>query len=155
METAAVVMMVEVMAVVPICPIMNGMPRVPPTRPITPVPRRTPAHPIRSPEPIIDNGSIDIHGLNDIILAIYILVTDNLYGYVIGFVFFHVDGRNVLIDVFGEHGLQHYQMFVAVGCFNDANIIDVTVAVEIQIDKSGIRIVEPLFEILQVFGLAE
>ena len=100
------VMMMVVMAAVPICPAMNGMPRVPPSGPPTPVPGRRPAYPIGTPKPVIDNRSVDIYRLDDIVLTVDVFVANNLYGDVIGFVLLDVDGSNILIDILSKHRLQ-------------------------------------------------
>ena len=46
-------------------------------------------------------------------------------------------------------------MLVAAGCFNHTNVIHITIAVEIQIDKRGVRVIQTLLKILKVFRLTE
>ena len=69
------------------CPTVVG---VPPTRPVTPVPRTMPRKPKIAPEPVVYYRSIDIYRLNDIVLAIYVLVNYYLNGYFVVFIFLHV-----------------------------------------------------------------
>jgi hypothetical protein len=54
---------------------------MPPTWPIVPIERRMPTYPRWSPEPIINNWTIDINRFYNIICTIYIFVTNNLHSY--------------------------------------------------------------------------
>lgn len=150
-----------VMVVVPIAPVpiqirRNAIVRMPPMRPIIPIPRRIPAHPIRTPKPIIDIRPIDIYGFDDIIGAVDILIADDLHGNALCLrVFLHKDRRHVLIHILGENGLDDHQVAITVRRLDDTQIIHLPVAVEVEIGESRVRIVEHILKLLQVFGLPE
>lgn len=150
-----------VMIVVPIAPVpidirRNAIVGVPPMRPIIPIPRRIPAHPIRTPKPIVDIRPIDIHGFDDIVGAIDILVADDLHGNTLTLrVFLYKDRCHVLIHIPGENRLDDHQVPITVSRLDDTQIIHLTVAVEVEIGESRVGVVEHIFKLLQVFGLPE
>ena len=78
---------------------------VPPTRVISPIPRTMPCVPGIAPEPIVDYRSVYIHRFDDIVDAIDIFVTDNLYGHLVFLVFLYVYGRYILVDILCQNGL--------------------------------------------------
>ena len=104
-ETASVMMVMEVTAVIYPIPISPAVPRMPPVGIITPIPGRAPAYPIGTPKPIVDDRPVDIHRLNHVIITIDILIADNLYRHIVRLVFLDVYRRYILIDIFRQHSL--------------------------------------------------
>lgn len=77
-----------------------------------------PTYPRRPPEPIVDHWTIDIYRLDDIVLAIDILITHYLYGDLILLVFLHKDRRHILVNILCQDGLDNHQVAVVIGCFD-------------------------------------
>lgn len=98
-ERAVRIVIVVPIAVVPIEEWIDAVVWTPPTRPISPIIRRMPADPCRSPEPIVDQWSIDIDWFDDVVCAIDILVANYLYGNLVVVVFLYKDRRNILVDI--------------------------------------------------------
>lgn len=98
-ERAVWIVIVVPIAVVPIEEWIDAVVWTPPTRPISPIIRRMPADPCRSPEPIVDQWSIDIDWFDDVVCAIDILVANYLYGNLVVVVFLYKDRRNILVDI--------------------------------------------------------
>lgn len=84
------VMMVRI-AVMPIPIMCPAVVNIPPVRVISPVPRAMPSVPSVAPEPIVYQRTIDIHGFNDIVHTIDILIADYLNGYIVVRVFLNID----------------------------------------------------------------
>lgn len=103
----------ECVAMVPVPVMCPATVNIPPTRVITPIPRTVPSVPIRTPEPIVDERSIDVHRLDDVVDAIYVLIADYLYRHIVRFVFLHIDGGNVLVNILCEDSLQNDESLVA------------------------------------------
>lgn len=109
-------------------------------RPIAPIPGRMVAIPRGTPEPIIDNRRIDIHGLDDIVGTIDIFVAHYLNGNSLcSLIFLHIDGGNILIDILRQNSLQEHQVAVAIRSLNDTDIIDLTIAVEVEVGEVLLR----------------
>ena len=106
-ETAAIVIVVVVIAAVVVCAVTYASVRSPPTRPIAPVPRRMPAVPSRTPKPVVDNRSIDIHRFDDVVFAVDILIAYHLYRDVICLIFLYIYTGNVLVDILCQNRLEH------------------------------------------------
>lgn len=98
-ERAVRIVIVVPIAVVPIEEWIDAVVWTPPTRPISPIIRRMPADPCRSPEPIVDQWSINIDWFDDVVCAIDILVANYLYGNLVVVVFLYKDRRNILVDI--------------------------------------------------------
>ena len=79
-RTDRMVIMVPI-AVIPIQEWINAMEWMPPMWIVSPIVWRMPTYPRRPPEPIVNNWTIDIYWFDNVIRAIYILVTNNLYSY--------------------------------------------------------------------------
>ncbi len=76
-----------------------------------------------------------VHRLNDVVRTIDVRCTDDLYvggGY--GIHFRH-EGGDVLINVWSENGLDHENVVPAFHCLHHAQIIDVSVAIEVKVGK--------------------
>jgi len=90
--------------------------RIPPSGPVTPIPGRGPTTtPCRSPEPIVDQGTIEIDGFDDIVLSIYIGIADNLHRYLVRRIALHDDRGNILIHILGQHSLKHHKTCISIG----------------------------------------
>ena len=113
------VMMVCV-ATMPIPVVCPTAVSVPPTRPVAPIPRAVPGVPGVAPEPIVDKRSIDKYRFYNVVSTVYILITYNLNGYVVRFVFLHIDGGYVLEYILCENSLQYNQTLVAFTRLYDA-----------------------------------
>lgn len=112
--------MMESIAVMPIPVMSPAVVCVPPTRVITPVPRTMPCVPCVAPEPVVDYRSVDIYRFDDVVRTIYILITYHLNTYFIILIFFYIDRSYILIDIFGENGLQYDQTLVSFACLHYA-----------------------------------
>jgi hypothetical protein len=111
-------MVVMPITVIPIQEWINAMVWMPPMWIVSPIVWRMPTYPRRPPEPIVDHWTIDIYRLDDIVLAIDILVTHYLYGDLILLVFLHKDRRHILVNILCQDGLNHHQVAVVIGCFD-------------------------------------
>ena len=143
----------ESIAVVPVPVMRPTAVCVPPTRIIAPVPRRLPCVPVRSPEPVVYNRSIDIYRLDDIVGSIDIFVAYHLYFYLVLFVFLYVYGGYVLEYILCQNSLKNDQPLVSFSCLHYAQVIDLPVSVEIQVTECAVRVVEHRLELLQVLSL--
>jgi len=154
-ERAIVVVVMPCIAVMPV-PVMRptGM-NVPPAGVIPPIPGTVPCEPCVRPEPVVDHRPIDIYGLDDIVRSIDVLVAYHLYGHLVLLVSLHIYRRDVLIDVFRQDSLQNDQPFVAFAGLHYAQVIHLSVAVEVEVAEHAVRIVEHRLELLQVLSLCE
>jgi len=153
MERTPVVMMMPCIAMIPIPITCPAVMYVPPTRVISPIPRTCPCIPCVAPEPIVYIGSIYIHRLDDVSRAIYIFIAYYLYRYIVGLVFLYIYRGYVLIDIFGQDSLQNNQALVTLSRLYNAQVIHLSVAIQIQITKCAVRIVEHRLELFQVLSL--
>lgn len=126
-----------------------------PTGPITPVPRRHITVPCRPPEPIVDNRSININRLNDIVLTIDIRIANHLYRSGLFAVFLYIDGSHILENIFRQYGLYQYHMGAILLDLDYTQVINRTVAVQIQVAQMQVGIVEFLLKLLQVLNFAK
>ena len=154
-ERAAVVMVMIGVAAMPVPVMCPASVCVPPSRPVTPVPRRMPCVPCVRPEPIVDDRTIDIHRLYHVVRTIDILVANYLNGNLVLLVFLHVYGGYVLEDILRQHRLQYDQTLVTLTGLYDTKVIDLPVAVQIQVTERAVGVVEHRLELLQVLSLCE
>ena len=152
-EGAPVVMMMECIAMMPIPVMSPAAVYIPPTRVISPVPRRRPSVPVRSPEPVVYNGSIDINRLDDIVGTIDVLIAYHLNGHLILFVFLHIDGSDILEYILCEDSLQHDQTFITFTRLHYAQVVHLSVAVQVQITERAVRVIKHRLELFQVLSL--
>lgn len=101
-------MVVMPITVIPIQEWIHAVVWMPPMWIIAPIVWRVPTYPRRTPEPIVDHWTIDIHWLNDIVLAIDIFVTNNLHGDLVFLVFLHKDRRHILVNILCQDGLDNH-----------------------------------------------
>ena len=154
-ERAAVVMVMIGVAAMPVPVMCPASVCVPPSRPVTPVPRRMPCVPCVRPEPIVDDRTIDIHRLYHVVRTIDILVANYLNGNLVLLVFLHVYGGYVLEDILRQHRLQYDQTLVTLTGLYDTKVIDLPVAVQIQVTERAVGVVEHRLELFQVLSLCE
>ena len=119
-ERAVVVVMMESIAVMPVPIVCPAVVCVPPVRVVTPVPRTMPCVPCVAPEPIVYYRTIDIYRFDDIIGAVYVLVTYHLNAYLVILVLLYIDRGYILIDIFGKNSLQYDQALVSFTCLDYA-----------------------------------
>lgn len=154
-ETATgVVVVISVNMVVVVIPdprIIAGVP----AGVITPVIRRVPANPSRSPEPVVNNRAIEIYRLNNIVGAIYILVTYDLHGHCLVGLTLNIDGGYILINVLCKHSLQDDKAVLPLPYFDDAQIVHHSVAVEVEVVEMALLGIEFFFKVLKIVHFAE
>jgi hypothetical protein len=114
-----------------------------------------PCHPRCSPEPVVDIWTVDIYRFDDIVRTIDILIPHHLYRDLVFLIFLHEDRCHVLVNIFCQYGLYHYQVTIAVGGLYHAQVIHFAIAVEVEVRECRIGVIEHLLELLQVFGLSE
>lgn len=105
---------------------------VPPFGPVAPIPGRSPAYPVVSPEPVINNRTIDIYRFDHVVATIDELITDNLHHYFLGSLFYQYSGH-ILIDVLRQNGLDNNQVVVAVLDLHYSEVVYLSVAVQVQV----------------------
>ena len=154
-ERAPVVVMMPCIAVMPVPIVRPTAMSVPPTRPVAPIPRTMPSVPCIAPEPIVDNRTVNIYWLDDIVGTIYVLIANYLNGNNIRLILLYIDRGNILIYILCEDRLQHDQTLVAFTRFYDAQVIYFTVSVEIEITESAVWVVEHRLELFQVLSLCK
>lgn len=150
----AVVVMVGI-AVVPIVIIRPDAMCIPPRGVVAPIPRRGVSVPIRTPEPVVDDGLVDIHGLDDIVGAVDILVTDDLNGYLVRLILLNIYRCHILVDVFRQDSLQHDEAFLAFSHFHHADIVNLAIADQVEVAERRVGVVEQGLKLLQVFWLVQ
>ena len=101
-------MVVVPVAVIPIDKRINAIVWTPVVWVIAPVVWRMPAYPARSPEPIIDNRTVDVYWFDDIIGTIDILITNDLNGNSLALLLLLEEDRSyILIDILGKYSLNN------------------------------------------------
>jgi hypothetical protein len=153
-RTAVMAMMVSV-AMTPIYVAGPACMCVPPARIITPIPRTVPSVPCVAPEPIVDQGPINIYGFYDVVRTIYILVANYLNGNLILLIFLHVYRGYVLEDILCQNRLQNDESLVTLTRFHNADVIHLSVTVQVQVTERTVRVVEHRLELFQVFSICE
>jgi hypothetical protein len=100
-------------------------------------------------------GADFLGGLDDRFNAVNIFVADDLqHRFSIGLLL-ELDDSHILIFRFGNHGLQHKRVDVAFIPVEHADIIDISIAVEVQVVYFRIRVIQPLLKIFRRRGLLE
>ena len=141
MNRVAVVMVLHVR--VHICLIVAEMVRsvvVIVVRIIVPVVRRTPVRIVGTTKTVIQRRANIVHRLDDIARTIDVRRTDDLY-VLRSKAHLHHDGGNILIDVGSQNRLDEQHMVAAFDGLKHAQIVDVTVVVEVEVgDHVGVRV---------------
>ena len=154
-ERAVRIVVVVPIAVIPIQERIHAIVWTPPTWPIAPIIWRVPAYPRCSPEPIINQWSIDIHWFDDIIGTIDILIAHHLYGDLVIGILLYEDRGHILVNILSQYSLNNHEVAVIIGSLNDAQIVHFSIAIEVEVGECRIRIIELLLKLLQVFGLSK
>ena len=152
-ERAPVVVMMPCIAAMPVPIMCPTVVYIPPIRVVTPIPWTMPCKPGIAPKPVVDNRSIDIHRLDDIVGTIHILVTNYLDGHFVLLVFLYVYRGYILKYIFSQDSLKNDQTFVTFARLNYAQIINLSVSVQIQITECAVRVIEHRLELFQVLSL--
>lgn len=155
MESAATMMMMECIAVMPIPIVCPTTMTVPPAGIISPVPRAVPCVPSIAPEPIVYNGPIDKYRFYYVVCTIDIFITDDLYFYLVFCIFLHVYGGYILEYVLREDSLQYDESLVPLTCLYYAQVVHLSVSIEIQVTECAVRVVKHRLELFQVLSLCE
>jgi len=154
--TAIRMMMVEGIYVMPIVVNHPAVVGIPVGRVVTPVIGRVPNSPTRSPEPVVDYRTGDIYRFNNIISAINILISNHLNGNLLCCrVALNKNGCHILVYVFCQYSLQNNQMPVLLIAFNNTQVVNSAITVEVEVRDTLLRIVQSLLKFFQVFCLAE
>ena len=155
-ERAVRMVVVPVVAAMPVRMVRTAVPAMPPVRIISPIPGRCPACPEGVPEPVVDVRTVDIHRLYHVVRTVYVLITDHLGGdFTCRFIFLYIYRGNILEHILCQYSLDNNQVLVVSGCLYHAQIIHHSVTVQVKIGKSGVRVIEHGFELLNVLNRAE
>jgi hypothetical protein len=155
MEGTTAVMIVECITVTPVPIVCPAGVAIPPSGVISPIPRTVPSIPTIAPEPVVYHRPINIHGFNHVVRTIDVLIADNLYFDLIFGIFLHVDGCYILEYILREDRLQNDKTLVSFAGLDYAQVIHLTIAIEVEITERAIRVVEHRLELLQVLSLCE
>lgn len=134
-ERAVRIVVVVPIAVIPIQERIYAIVWTPPTWPIPPVVRGVPAYPRWTPEPIINQWSVDIHWFDDIVGTIDILVAYHLYGDLVISILLDEDRGHILIDILSQYGLDDHEVAVVIGSLDDAQIVHFSIAIEVEVGE--------------------
>lgn len=154
-ERAVVMVVMVCVAVMPVHIPCYAVVMIPPAGVIAPIPRRTPCVPCGRPKPIVDNRTVDIYGFDDIVGTIYILIADDLNRNLVVGIFLYVYRGDILVDIFCQDSLQDDHTLRAFAYLYYADIIYVSVAIEVEVVVELTRVVELGLKFLQVLGLCE
>lgn len=122
---------------------------------ITPIPARPIRTVVAYPESIVNDRSCHIYRLIDVIIAIHVNIAYDLDLDGIVRAFFDFDGCHILENIFFKDSLDNDNVRIAFDRFDDPQIIDPAVAIEVKIRNLGFRVIEPPFKIFKVFRLAK
>ena len=144
---------VHVMVVVDMMPIVVHQPYIvciPIGWVVSPIVRRMPCVPSRSPKPVINDRCIDIYRFDDIIGSINIFITDYL---LCSFVTLYIDTCYVLENIFCQNGLQHNKMCIPIARFDNTQIVNLSVSVQVEVGDTVLWVIDLILKIFQVFCL--
>jgi len=152
-ERAPVVMMMVSVAVMPV-PVVRpaGVP-TPPTRPVIPVPGAMPCVPGIAPKPVVYQRTIDINGFYYVVGTVNVLIAYYLNTHLLICIFLYVDRSYILVDIFGENGLQYDQALAAFARLHYAQIVHLTVTIQVEVAERAVWVVEHRLELFQVLSL--
>lgn len=154
-ERAVVMVVMVCVAVMPVHIPCYAVVMIPPAGIVSPIPRRIPCVPCGRPKPIVDDRTVDIYGFDDIVGTIYILIADDLNRNLIRCIFLYVYRGDILVDIFCQDSLQDDHTLVALAYLYYADIIHVTIAIEVEVVVELTRVVELGLKFLQVLGLCK
>jgi len=155
MVTATRVVMVEFVYVmiiyIPVPRSVEGIDR----RIVAPIVRRVPCHPSRSPEPVVDDGAIEIDGFDNVVFAVEVGVADHLHGNCLVLFALNIDGSHILIYVFSKNGLEHYKSVFSFTYFDNTQIVNISVTIEVKVVQVSFLGVEFFFKLFEVVHFAK
>lgn len=122
---------------------------------VAPVPRRAPWLVIWSCKVCKDRRGDNIHRLYDVFWTVDVIGTDYLHIIRICAAYLGHQGCNILIYVWRKYCLDHKHVSPAVNGLHHAQIIHITVAVEVQVGQHVLRIVDKILKILYVCRLGK
>lgn len=122
---------------------------------VTPVPRRAPWPVIRSCQIGKDRRCGHIYRLYYVLWTVDVIGTDHLHIIRVCAAHFGHQGCNILIYVWCKYCLDHKHVSPAVNCLHHAQIVHVSVAVEVQVGQHVLRIVDKILKILYVCRLGK
>jgi hypothetical protein len=111
-----------------------------------------PVVPVWIPEPGVYYRTADVNRLDDVVTSVDVLVADYLNRNVFGFnVFFYKDGCNILVDVGSKDCLYHNVVVAVFYRLNAPEVVNFSVAVEVEV-RNGYRfVVESFLEVFNIF----
>ena len=119
-RTDRIMIMVPI-AMIPIDEWIYAIVWSPPMRIISPVVWRMPAYPCSTPKPIIDQRSMNIYRLYNIVRTINVFIAYHLYrNRLRSIIFLYEDRCYILVYILRKHSLNNHQMAIVIGCFNHA-----------------------------------
>lgn len=95
-----------------------------------------------------DQRSCDEHGLDDVFRSVYVGCAYNLYIACLGVGHLGDDGCHVLEYVGGEHGLDHEHVVAALQGLHHAEIIDISVSVQVEVAEHVGGVIDEVLELL-------
>ncbi len=114
-----------------------------------------PCVPCVAPEPVVYYRTVNEYRFDDVGLAVNVFIAYYLNAYLVFLVFLNVDRRNVLIDIFRQNSLQNDQSLVALARLYNAQIVYLTVPIQVEVAECAIRVVEHRLELFQVLSLCK
>lgn len=143
---------VHVVVVVDMMPIVVHQPYIvciPIRWVVSPIVRRMPCMPSRSPKPVVNDWCIDIYRLDDIIGSINIFIADYLNADLLGsFIALHIDTCHVLKNIFCQNGLQHNKMCISIARFDNTQIVNLPVSVQVEVGDTILWVIDLVLEVL-------
>jgi hypothetical protein len=134
MVIAAVMVVMIFSDVVMIYVVWSVVPAVPVVWIVSPVVWRVPVVPVWIPEPAVYYRTVDVNRFDDVVTSVDVLVADYLYRDVFGFnVFFYIYRCYVLVDVGCENCLYHDVVIAVFYRFNAPEVVNFSVAVEVEV----------------------
>lgn len=149
---AAVVMVVVFRNVVMIYMVWSVVPAVPVVWVVAPVVWRVPVVPVRIPEPAVYYRTVDVDWLYNVVTSVDVFVTNYLNRNIFGFnIFFYIYRCYVLVDVGCKNCLYHDVVVTVFYRFNAPEVVNFSVAVEVEV-RNGYRfVVEFILEVFNIF----
>jgi hypothetical protein len=94
-------------------------------------------------------------GLDNVVRTVDLFIADDLCCHVFIADLLELDGRDVLLFVFGEGDAKDEDMGLTLDLLDDAHVVDLVIAVEIQVVDLAVGVVDRLFEGLEALRRAE
>jgi len=114
-----------------------------------------PSVPCVTPEPVVYHRTINIHRLDDIIRSVNVLIAYYLYGDLVFLVLLYVYRGYILVYILRQYGLENDETLASLAGLHNAQVIYLSVAVEIEVTERAVWIVEHRLELFQVLSLCK